>query len=39
VAGLFTVWLFFYLLGQGLLRLPSSFHEGTLWQDPWLNRP
>jgi len=26
------LWLFFYLVGRGLLTLPSSFHEGTLWQ-------
>jgi uncharacterized paraquat-inducible protein A len=30
--GILTVWLFFYFLGQGLLLLPSSFHEGTVWQ-------
>jgi hypothetical protein len=22
----------FYTLGQGLLALPSSFHDGTVWQ-------
>jgi hypothetical protein len=27
-----TLWLFFYFMGRGLLILPSSFHEGTLWQ-------
>jgi hypothetical protein len=27
-----TLWLFFYLIGQGLLALPSSFHQGTVWQ-------
>ena len=32
VAGLFIAWLFFYILGQTLLLLPASFHEGTLWQ-------
>jgi hypothetical protein len=26
------LWLCFYYLGQLLLLLPSSFHEGTLWQ-------
>ena len=25
-------WLVFYYLGQLLLSLPSSFHDGTLWQ-------
>lgn len=31
VAALFVTWLFFRLVGEGLLLLPSSFHEGTLW--------
>lgn len=31
-AGLMIVWVFFMLIGRGLLALPSSFHEGTLWQ-------
>jgi hypothetical protein len=30
--GLFLAWLFFYLIGEALLRLPDSFHEGSLWQ-------
>jgi hypothetical protein len=30
--GFLTAWLFFYWLGEGLLFLPSSFHEGTFWQ-------
>ena len=30
--------LIFFLLGKALLALPSSFHEGTLWQDPWLEK-
>src|ERR1041384_3804490 len=29
LAGLFTVWFFFYLFGQVLLSIDSSFHEGT----------
>jgi len=33
---LLVLWGFFYALGQGLLALPSSFHEGTVWQvDFW----
>ena len=32
VAGVFLCLMFFYFLGRTLLRLPSSFHEGTLWQ-------
>ena len=30
--GFLTIWIFFYLLGRGLLALPSEFHEGALWQ-------
>lgn len=30
--GIFTVWLALYLLGEVLVSLPDSFHEGTLWQ-------
>ena len=34
LAGLVVAWFFFHLLGEILLALPSSFHEGTLWQVP-----
>ena len=34
LGGMF-LWIFFYYLGQVLLSLPSSFHEGTLWQMEW----
>lgn len=30
--GFVVAWLIFYLVGQTLLRLPSSFHEGALWR-------
>jgi len=30
--GALVVWLFFYCLGQALLSLPTSFHEGMVWQ-------
>lgn len=30
--GLLVAWFFFYLVGESLLALPNSFHEGTLWQ-------
>ncbi len=30
--GIFIVWFFFFLIGETLLKLPDSFHEGTLWQ-------
>jgi len=29
--GLIILWLFFYYLGQILLSIPTSFHDGTLW--------
>jgi len=32
VAGLVLAWFFFYLIGEALLAIPTSFHEGTLWQ-------
>ena len=33
--GLFVLLIFFYLLGQSLLSVPSSFHDGTVWKpDP-----
>jgi uncharacterized paraquat-inducible protein A len=35
---LFMAWFFFYLIGEGLLSLPDSFHEGTLWKVNWLDR-
>jgi hypothetical protein len=31
VAGLLTATLFFYWLGQILLKIPTPFHDGTLW--------
>jgi hypothetical protein len=33
--GVLAAWFFFYLLGEALLALPTSFHEGTLWQSHW----
>ena len=38
VSGLFLAWLFFYSLGQALLALPSSFHEGTIWRGSFLDQ-
>jgi hypothetical protein len=26
------LWFFFFLVGRGLLNVPSAFHEGTMWQ-------
>jgi hypothetical protein len=33
--GLFILYVLFYYLAQILLLLPTSFHEGTLWQTGW----
>ena len=37
LVGLVAAWFFFYLIGESLLALPTSFHEGTLWQTKWLD--
>lgn len=34
VVSVTALWLLFYVLGRGLLLLPSSFHEGTMWHVP-----
>jgi hypothetical protein len=39
LAGGMLLWIVFYYLGQLLLALPSSFHEGTLWEMGWWNKP
>lgn len=31
-AGLVILVVFFYLLGQSLLSVPASFHDGTVWK-------
>ena len=33
--GILILYIFFYYLGQILLALPTSFHEGTLWRSGW----
>ncbi len=35
LGSLLILWLSFFYLGQFLLEMPSSFHEGTLWQNLW----
>lgn len=37
-AGVFLAWFFFYLIAASLVKLPTSFHEGTLWQVDWMNK-
>ena len=34
VAGILVAWFFFFVVAEGLLRLPASFHEGTIWRAP-----
>lgn len=33
VLGLCLAWWFFDLIGQGLMRLPASVHEGSIWEN------
>ncbi len=33
-----AAWFFFYLIGESLLKLPTSFHEGTVWQVRWWDK-
>lgn len=37
-AAIVIVWFFFFLIGEGLLKIPTSFHEGTLWQVNWADQ-
>lgn len=30
--GLMLLWFCFFMAGRGLLAIPSSFHEGTVWR-------
>jgi hypothetical protein len=39
VTGLFLAWMFFYVLGRGLLLVPTAFHEGTVWEGPVQENP
>lgn len=36
--GLLIAWFFFFLIGESLLRIPTRFHDGTLWQVNWIDR-
>ncbi len=36
--GFLLLWFIFYYLGSALLSLPSSFHEGTVWEQWWTGR-
>jgi hypothetical protein len=36
IAGIILLWVVFYYFGQILISLPSSFHEGTIWSNSWM---
>ena len=36
--GIFIAWFFFYFVAASLVKLPTSFHEGTLWHVDWLDQ-
>ncbi len=38
VFGILLAWFFFFVIGESLLRLPTSFHEGTFWEAPWIDQ-
>jgi B-box zinc finger len=31
LGGVLLLWLVFFLMGRALLKLPTSFHDGSLW--------
>ena len=33
--GFVLIWYAFYLMGLFLLKIPHTFHEGTIWQMDW----
>lgn len=37
VAGMLVAWLFFFWIGRGLLAIPTSFHDGTIWKTGFWN--
>jgi len=37
VGGLLIAWIFFFLIGRMLVNIPTSFHEGTVWERDWFN--
>jgi hypothetical protein len=38
-AGLMVIWLFFHVSAVLLMKIPSDFHEGTVWQVNWWEKP
>lgn len=33
--GLLVAWLFFYGLASVLMRIPTAYHQGSLWKPHW----
>jgi len=31
-------WFFFFLIGEMLLKIPASFHDGTIWRVNWMDQ-
>ncbi|HEX5221550.1 MAG TPA: rhomboid family protein [Verrucomicrobiae bacterium] len=36
--GVLLAWFFFHLMAEWLLKLPTEFHEGTLWEVRWIDK-
>lgn len=34
-AALVLTWFFFFIIGETLLKIPTTFHEGALWHVNW----
>lgn len=37
LTGILTAWLFFYWAAQGLISIPTAFHDGTIWTTGFWN--
>jgi len=38
LSGFLLLWLVFFYIGHALLSLPSSIHEGTVWEGSWKSK-
>ncbi len=34
--GILVAWFFFFVIGEALLRIPTAFHDTSVWQAPWV---
>jgi hypothetical protein len=37
--GILIAWLFFFVVGETLSRLPDAFHDAELWSTGWMDPP